>query len=214
MAASPLIRQVYREHLERFGEPDDSVTYQDGEETYGRPTRIDIVAWRRSAEVDVTTFSTIGMAALPMPGAGHRAELHFTIRRDVDHAAANAIAQCLANLAIPPFLNDTFFDWWYKRRYPDQIPLFKGATAVLFHPGSSSHWDMIKFNGVLVKILNVVPITADEYNIDHVVDLTIIGAEVLGHSRRARGFDIRYHPAAGSRSECQPAHRSLGASGP
>ena len=28
-----------------------------------------------------------------------------------------------------------------------------------------------KFNGVLVKILNVVPITADEYNIDHVVDL-------------------------------------------
>ncbi len=173
MAASPLIRQVYREHLERFGEPDDSVTYQDDEETYGRPTRIDIVAWRRSAEVDVTTFSTIGMAALPMPGAGHRAELHFTIRRDVDHAAANAIAQFLANLAIHPFLNDTFFDWWHKLRYPDQIPLFKGATAVLFHPRFvKSGWDMIKFNGVLVKILNVVPITADEYNIDHVVDLT------------------------------------------
>src|SRR5689334_14918977 len=81
MAASPLIRQVYREHLERFGEPDDAVTYDDDEQSYGQPTRISVVAWRRCAEVDVTTFSTIGMAAFPMPGAGHRSELHFTIRR-------------------------------------------------------------------------------------------------------------------------------------
>ena len=173
MAASPTYQTGLSRALGTVRRADDSVTYQDGEETYGRPTRIDIVAWRESAEVDVTTFSTIGMAALPMPGAGHRAELHFTIRRDVDHAAANAIAQFLANLAIHPFLNDTFFDWWHKLRYPDQIPLFKGATAVLFHPRFvKSGWDMIKFNGVLVKILNVVPITADEYNIDHVVDLT------------------------------------------
>jgi hypothetical protein len=178
MAASPLIRQVYREHLERFGEPDDAVIYQDSEETYGRPNRIEIVAWRRSAEVDVTTFSTIGMAAVAMPGASHRAELHFTIRRDIDHAAANDIAQFLAKLSVHPFLNDTFFDWWHKLRYPGQIPLFRGATAVLFHPRFvKSGWDMIKFNGVLVKILNVVPITADEYGIDHV-------SELIDHWRR------------------------------
>ena len=172
MAASPLTRQVYREHLERFGEPDDAVTYQDSEETYGRPTRIDIVAWRRCAEVDVTTFSTVGMAALPMPGAGHRAELHFTIRRDVDPASIDAISKFLANLAVHPFLNGTFFDWWHKLHYSPQIPLFREATAVLFHPRFvESGWDMIKFNGVLVKILNVVPITPSEYGIDHVSDL-------------------------------------------
>jgi hypothetical protein len=172
MAVSPLIRQVYREHLERFGEPDDAVTYEDDEQSYGRPTRIDVVAWRRSAEVDVTTFSTIGMSAFPMPGAGHRAELHFTIRRDVDRETVSDISKFLANLALHPFLNTTFFDWWHKLNYACQIPLFRGATAVLFHPRFvKSGWDMIKFNGVLVKILNVVPITADEYSIDHVTDL-------------------------------------------
>jgi len=172
MAASPLIRQVYREHVERFGEPDDAVTYDDDEQSYGQPTRISIVVWRRCAEVDVTTFSTIGMAAFPMPGAGHRAELHFTVRRDVDRVLVGAVSKFLANLALHPFLNGTFFDWWHKLHSPRQIPLFRDATAVLFHPRFvKTGWDIIKFNGVMVKILNVVPITADEYGIDQVSDL-------------------------------------------
>jgi hypothetical protein len=172
MAASPLTRHVYREHLERFGEPDDAVTFRDDEESYGRPARIDIVVWRRSAEVDVTTFATIGMAALPMPGASHRAELHFTIRRNVDRAIIDAVSEFLANLAVYPFLNDTFFDWWHKLSYPGQIPLFQQATALLFHPRfGKTGWDTIKFNSVQVKILNVVPITADEYAMDNVPDL-------------------------------------------
>jgi hypothetical protein len=178
MAISPLIRQVYREHLERFGEPDDAVTYEDDEQSYGRPSRVDIVVWRQCAEVDVTIFSTIGMAAFPMPGAGHRAELHFTIRRDVDRATVEAVSKFLANLAAHPFLNSTFFDWWHKLHYSRQIPLFRDATAVLFHPRFvNTGWDMIKFNGVLVKILNVVPITASEYGIDHV-------SELIDHWRR------------------------------
>jgi hypothetical protein len=107
-----------------------------------------------------------------MPGAGHRAELHFTIRRDVDRETVSDISKFLANLALHPFLNTTFFDWWHKLNYAYQIPLFREATAVLFHPRfARSGWDMIKFNGVLVKILNVVPITANEYSIDHVTDL-------------------------------------------
>jgi Suppressor of fused protein (SUFU) len=172
MATSPLIRQVYREHLERFGEPDDAITYDNDEQSYGQPSRISVVVWHRSAEVDFTTFSTIGMAALPMRGAGHRAELHFTIRHDVDRAIVGAVSKFLANLAIHPFVNDTYFDWWHKLRHPDQIPLFREATAVLFHPRfANTGWDMIKFNSVLVKILNVVPITANEYGIDHVTDL-------------------------------------------
>jgi hypothetical protein len=172
MPAAPLIRQVYREHLERFGEPDDSIIYEDDERPYARPDRIDIFVWRRCAEVDVTTFSTLGMAAWPMPGAKHRAELHFSIRCDIDSVTMAAISRFLANLAIHPFLNDTFFDWWHKIRDPGRIPLFAEATAVLFHPRFvRTGWDTIKFNGVLVKILNVVPITSDEYRIDHVAEL-------------------------------------------
>jgi hypothetical protein len=84
MGASPIIRQVYREHIEHFGEPDDSVVYEDHDAPHGRPARIDIFVWRATAEIDITTFATIGMAAAPMSGADHRAELHFSIRCRVD----------------------------------------------------------------------------------------------------------------------------------
>jgi hypothetical protein len=42
MGASPIVKQVYREHVEHFGEPDDSIVYEDDEAPYGRPVRIDI----------------------------------------------------------------------------------------------------------------------------------------------------------------------------
>ena len=166
MGASPIVKQVYREHVEHFGEPDNSIVYEDDEAPYGRPARIDIFVWRASAETDITTFSTIGMATSPMPGADHRAELHFSIRRQVDSATIGMTSKFLANLAIHPFLNATSFDWWHKIRDPGSIPLSASATAVLFHPRFvSTGWDTMRLDGALVKILNVVPITPDEYRI-------------------------------------------------
>lgn len=134
MTAAPIVKQVYREHIENFGEPDDAIVYEDHDASHRRPARIDIFVWRASAEGDITPFSTIGMAASPMSGAGHRAELHFSIRGRLDSAAIGTTSKFLANVAMYPFLNDTFFDWWHKIRDPGKIPLFTSATAVLFHP--------------------------------------------------------------------------------
>lgn len=173
MAASAIITEVYREHLEHFEEPDDSIVYEDPGAPSGRPSRIDVFVWRASEDVDITTFSTMGMADVPMPGAGHRAELHFSVRRSMDQKAIGATSQFLANLAMHPFLTATSFDWWHKVRDPGAIPLFTTATSVLLHPKFvETGWDTINLgSGSLVKILNVVPITPDEYQIGPIAEL-------------------------------------------
>ena len=165
MGASPIIQRVYREHIERFGEPDESIVYEDHDAPDDRPDRIDIFVWHASKDVDITTFSTMGMAAKPMAGAKHRAELHFSIRRGFDRATTGATTMFLANLAIHPFLTATCFDWWHKVRHPGAIPLFADDSAVLFHPKFvDAGWDTIQFEATAVKILNVVPITPAEYD--------------------------------------------------
>ncbi|MBO0756797.1 MAG: suppressor of fused domain protein [Bradyrhizobiaceae bacterium] len=108
--------------------------YEDNDAPHECPARIDIFVWRASTKTDMTHFSTIGMAASPMSGADHRAELHFSIRSRVDSATIGMTSKFLANLAIHPFLNATFFDWWHKIRDPGSIPLFTSGMAVLFHP--------------------------------------------------------------------------------
>ena len=164
MGASPIIRQVYRAHIERYGEPDRSIVYEDHNAPDGRPDRIDIFVWPPSDHEDVTIFSTIGMAASPMVGANHRAELHFPIRGRFDAATVGEMSLFLANLAMYPFLNATFFDWFHKLRDPGRIPLFSGATSVLLHPKFvDTGWDTIECDDVLVRILNLVPITPDEH---------------------------------------------------
>ena len=140
----------------------------------GRPAWISSL--EASADVDVTTFATIGMAASPMSGADHRAELHFSIRCHADSTSVGEISMFLANLAIHPFLNATFFDWWHKVRDPGPIPLFESATAVLFHPRIlEAGWDTIGLDGTSVKILDVVPITPDEYRCTRSRICSIIG---------------------------------------
>jgi hypothetical protein len=183
VGASPIVRQVYREHIEHFGEPDRSIVYEDHDPPHGRPARVDVFVWQAPADVDVTAFATIGMAAAPMSGADHRTELHFSIRRSLDPRSVGETSKFLANLAIHPFLNGTSFDWWHKVRDPGQIPLFSSATAVLFHPRFvQTGWDTIELDGVLVKILNVVPITADEYEMRPV-------SQLLDHWTKA-GIDL------------------------
>jgi hypothetical protein len=179
MGASPIIRQVYREHIEHFGEPGDSIVYKDPNAPPDRPNRIDIFVWRASADTDITTLSTIGMAATPMHGAEHRTELHFSIRRALDRGTIGAASKFLANLAIHPFLNAEFFDWWHRVLHPGPIPLFTEATAVLFHPRFvAAGWDTIEFDGTLVKILNVVPLTPNEYEMRPVSRLLSHWAEI------------------------------------
>src|SRR5262245_45804075 len=98
MGPSPIIRQVYREHIQHFGEPDESIVYEDQNAPPDRPARIDVFVWNASADADITTFSTVGMAATPMKGAEHRAELRFSIRRILDRSTIGNVSKFLANL--------------------------------------------------------------------------------------------------------------------
>jgi hypothetical protein len=179
MGASPIVRLVYQEHLDYFGEPDESIVYENSSAPAAHPDRIDIFVWKASADVPITTFSTIGMAARPMTGAKHRAELHYSVRRQLNEKLVGAGSTFLANLALHPFLNGTHFDWWHKVREPGTLPLYSKASSVLFHPKFvETGWDLIEFESTQIKILNVVPITADEYAIGEVAKLQDHWAEI------------------------------------
>ena len=80
---SGLVRSVYFEHVDHFGEPDHSIRFGDGRQKSGEehfPSFIDVMIWSPDSSVDIGTFSTIGMSDRPMIGVDHRAELHFAVR--------------------------------------------------------------------------------------------------------------------------------------
>jgi hypothetical protein len=122
---------------------------------------MDVMVWNPSEDVEMTTFSTIGMSALEMSGAAHRAELHFAIRLVLTSTQVHDVARFLANLACYPFLQSTHFDWWHKVRNPGRIPLFPGAAALLLYPKFVENgWEEVACEEGKVKLLNVVPISA------------------------------------------------------
>ena len=84
MGAPPILREVYRQHLEHFGEPTNSIRFDDGKKQAGWPDLIDVFIWDPEPDLDITTFSTIGMSAEPLPGVSHRAELHFAVRQQIN----------------------------------------------------------------------------------------------------------------------------------
>lgn len=166
-APSDLVRKVYFEHVDHFGEPDNSIRFGDGTIREGEehfPPVIDVMIWRPDDSVDVATFSTIGMSERPMPGADFRAELHFAVRRKSFTAEEeHQIALFLANLATYPFHYKTCLDWWHSLRDPGSIPLFSDGMSVLLHPSFvEDGWDTITHDEQEVRLLNVVPITSEE----------------------------------------------------
>src|SRR5262245_9202799 len=130
MSAPPIVRDVYRAHLEHFGEPTQSIVFDDGKPLAGYPNRIDIFIWEPNADCDMTTVSTVGMSAEPIPNAMHRAELHFAVRRALSEPDQRAIAYFLANLAMYPFHSGEGLDWWHTIAEPGDIPLFQEARCV------------------------------------------------------------------------------------
>jgi Suppressor of fused protein (SUFU) len=162
MSAPRLLQQVCREHIEHFGEPTDSIVFDDGKPIEGFPNRIDVFMWDADTKCDMTTFATIGMAAEPLPKAKHRAELHFAVRRSLTKKDAYAVARFLANLAMYPFQTGEPLDWWHTLSHPGDIPLFQTAQCVLLHPRFVENgWDSISTDGGEVHILNVIPITRE-----------------------------------------------------
>lgn len=177
MGASQLVGQVYLEHIAHFGEPDESIVYDGGKAISGFPERIDVLVWEPTADLDITTLATIGMSDAAMPGASHRAELHFAVRKELARDEMEAASLFLANLAMYPFHHEMSLDWWNTIQKPGAIPAFDKAQSALLHPRFvEDGWDTIHVDGTEVRILNVVPVTLDELKLKQVDRL----AEELG----------------------------------
>jgi len=169
MPAAPILRQVYRAHIEQFGEPDSSVVFNTPKRKDGFPDRVEILIWYPDDDCDMTTFSTIGMASLPLPKAIHRAELHFAVRRRLEQNQISDVCIFLANLAMYPFQIGESLDWWHTLSHPGRIPLFSTAKCLLLHPRFVNEgWDCITTDDGDVHILNAVPITQEEKDLRNV----------------------------------------------
>lgn len=166
---SEISKFVYSEHIHNYGKPDESIRFGDPNSYSDKknvPNYIDILVWYPNGETEITTFSTIGMCNSSMHTAEYRAELHFAVREMLDEYSVHQIANFLANLAVYPFINNTYFDWWHMHIQPNKIPLFKFASMILFHPAFvNKGWNDFYFHNTQIKVLNVVPITPDEYKV-------------------------------------------------
>ncbi|MEM7147113.1 MAG: suppressor of fused domain protein [Verrucomicrobiota bacterium] len=165
MGASPIIRHVYEETIERFGEPDQSYAFYDPppppESNW--PERIDVLIWFDEQDLAITSFATVGMADKPMVGCDHRAELHFAVRRTASTMDLNKVSAFCANLALYPFMNKTSLDWAHTITQPGSIPYFPSCDALLMYPAFTDEgWDKTTFDSQNIHILNLVPVTFEE----------------------------------------------------
>ena len=162
---SALVKAVYHDHITRFGEPARSVRYEDPaiDPSIAVPAFIDVMIWPADEELNITTFATIGMSGAEMSQSGLRVELHFSLEGKVDPETTNKITLFLVNLALYPFVNHSFLDWWHVIPGAGFIPHFTGMHSLLLHPAFVDEgWNHVCHETQSVKILNVVPITAQE----------------------------------------------------
>jgi hypothetical protein len=160
---SELLRHVFDAHEKNYGEPDMHYPF-DPVMVDGQPVveRLDVFVWRPNTEVPMTTFSTIGMSGKKMPGVDHRCEIHFTVRGRLTENEESETARVLANLAVYPFLQKTYFDYWHILPHLEMPKFFK-CSAGIFHPAfTKDGWDTIESQNDKIKILNLVPITPQE----------------------------------------------------
>ncbi|WP_035615173.1 suppressor of fused domain protein [Haloferula sp. BvORR071] len=182
MGAPPFLREVYREHIDHFGEPTDSIVFDDRVPCAGYPERIDVLIWDADDDCDMTTFATIGMSSIPLPNAIYRAELHFAVRRHLDANGKQELGRFLANLAMYPFQTGEPLDWWHTLRDPGSIPLYQAASSALLHPRFVDEgWDTSMIGDQEVRILNVVPITPTERNLRQInlIQDTLAGIDIF-----------------------------------
>jgi len=169
MGPSTIVKTVYDEHIRNYGEPDESFVFEDPEPALGVPGRIDIMAWNTDDPNDRPTLSTIGMSDKPMKGANHRAELHFAIRKQLTKEERKKLGQFLSNLALYPFLTNSYFDWWHTISDPGNIPFFHRAIGVWFLPPFVPQGlARIKVESTEIRILNVVPVTKEEMDLKNI----------------------------------------------
>lgn len=163
---SAIVRHVYHEHISNFGEPDEGIKFDRSNANVPIAPdgldRVDVFVWKPDEEVEMCSFSTMGMCDRAMSGVDHRCELHFAVRLELTIPQIKSVASFLANLSNYPFDHKTAFDWWHKVRNPGEIPLFPKAECLILHPRFvADGWDTIAFENTEIRILNVIPLPAD-----------------------------------------------------
>jgi len=160
---SAIAGAMFDEIVERFGDPSRTWRFEAPPDARDVPDAIDVFAWDATPQVRITNLATVGMCDRPMVGAGHRAELHFAVRGELGAPDLERAAALLADLAAFPFLTGRALDWWHTIARFGPFPGYSGCSAVLLHPAfAHGGWDRVDSGGVVVRILNVVPITDDE----------------------------------------------------
>ncbi|MEU4342408.1 suppressor of fused domain protein [Nocardia sp. NPDC023852] len=165
MPAPPILRGVFQDLQTNWGPEDDGYLFDKGPSPVDR---LDVVVYRPTDAIEMTSFATVGMAIEEMPAPsgktrGLRAELRFARRGAVDKEQEHAIARQLANVAIYPWLTGGGLDWGHMIRLDDDFPTFPGCRAVfLSGPFLPDGQDCVRIGDDVVRIVNVVPITEAE----------------------------------------------------
>jgi hypothetical protein len=158
---SERMRRIFEEHVTNYGDPD--LQYEFGQGEHELFHRLDVFVWQATTDIPMTTFSTSGMADLVMKDAGHRCEMHWTIRGMLAEKDISSCSYFLSKLAEYPFIKNAALDHWHIVAGLD-IPIFPKCSNLLFHPTFvKDGWDKIDWNGETIKILNIVPLTDEEY---------------------------------------------------
>ncbi len=161
---SALLVHLFEEHILKYGEPDLYYRFDSSNSNIGAVLPyLDVFVWEATADVPVTTFTTIGMADRGMEGVDYRAELHFTIRGTLTEEECAEVAIFLCNLAAYPFLQTTHFDYYHLVSPAVTIPKFGSCRWGLFHPSfTDGGWDAIEHKGTTVRLFNFIPLTDTE----------------------------------------------------
>lgn len=165
MPAPPILRGVFHDLHTTWDPEDDGYLFENGPSPVGR---LDVVVYRPTATVPMSSFATIGMAIEEMPAAPgrsrcRRGELRFARRGSLDKEQEHAIARQLANIAIYPWLTGSGLDWGHMVGLDDDFPTFPGCRAVfLSGPYVPDGQDGVQIGDDFVRIMNVVPITEAE----------------------------------------------------
>ncbi len=168
MSAPAVLRDVFHAIRQTWGEEDDGITFDNGPQPV---SRLDVLVHRAHGSMSLTTFTTIGMSIAPMPvgrpdgpsGGGQRAELRLARRGWLSNEDEHAVAAQLANLAAYPWDSGAPIDWGHLVGLPREFPAFPGcAAAFLSGPLTATDKDYFSTAEGPVRVIQVVPITADE----------------------------------------------------
>jgi hypothetical protein len=162
MPAAQVVREVFQQIHDSWGDEDTGYVFDHGP---GPITRVDVLAYRPTATLDMTSFVTVGMCTEPMPGppgpaSGGRAELQLARRGPLTAQDEHAIAVQLANLSAYPWAVGEQIGWGHMVGLNTDFPTMPGCDAVfLSGPMTPSGRDYFPTSEGAVRVINVVPIT-------------------------------------------------------